>query len=113
MEVERTAENAGSYLFLRPAHATSPSLGQGASLAIESAVQLARCLRDLPNQEGRVERIIAAAARTSAAKVAGPFARILRDWFMPIAMRAMTKFGALAKQFEYRIDWADPVASPG
>ena len=30
------------------AHATSPSSGQGASLSIESAVQLARCLRDLP-----------------------------------------------------------------
>src|SRR5262249_10815075 len=28
------------------AHPTSPSSGQGASLAVESAVQLARCLRD-------------------------------------------------------------------
>jgi len=33
------------------AHATSPSSGQGASLAIESAVQLARCLRDLPHEQ--------------------------------------------------------------
>ena len=31
------------------AHAPSNSSGQGASLAIESAVQLARCLRDLPD----------------------------------------------------------------
>lgn len=30
------------------AHAPSPDSGQGAALAIESAVELARCLRDLP-----------------------------------------------------------------
>ena len=29
------------------AHATSPSSGQGASMAIEDAVVLAKCLRDL------------------------------------------------------------------
>ncbi|MER6921982.1 FAD-dependent monooxygenase, partial [Streptomyces spiralis] len=33
------------------AHAPSSSSGQGASLAIESAVELARCLRDLPTPE--------------------------------------------------------------
>jgi 2-polyprenyl-6-methoxyphenol hydroxylase-like FAD-dependent oxidoreductase len=31
------------------AHATSPSSGQGASIAIEDAVVLAKCLRDKPN----------------------------------------------------------------
>lgn len=31
------------------AHVTSPSSGQGASLAIEDALMLARCLRDLPD----------------------------------------------------------------
>jgi 2-polyprenyl-6-methoxyphenol hydroxylase-like FAD-dependent oxidoreductase len=30
------------------AHATSPSSGQGASMAIEDAVVLAKCVRDLP-----------------------------------------------------------------
>lgn len=30
-------------------HATSPSAGQGASLALEDAITLARCLRDLPD----------------------------------------------------------------
>ncbi|MEU8274739.1 FAD-dependent monooxygenase [Microbispora bryophytorum] len=33
------------------AHAPSSSSGQGASLAVESAVELARCLRDLPPAE--------------------------------------------------------------
>lgn len=101
------------------AHATSPSSGQGASLAIESAVQLARCLRELPYRDAfpayenlrrdRVERIIAAGARTSSAKAAGPVARIIRDSIMPIAMKLMAKSGVFTKQFDYRIDWSAPV----
>src|SRR5262249_19549883 len=33
------------------AHATSPNAGQGASLAMEDALVLAKCLRDLPDVE--------------------------------------------------------------
>jgi FAD-dependent urate hydroxylase len=97
------------------AHATSPSSGQGASLAIESAVQLARCLRDLPHREAfaayeelrraRVERIIAMAARTNSDKAAGPVARVLRDLLMPVAMKLLTKPERMAWQYGYRIDW--------
>ncbi|WP_203236602.1 FAD-dependent monooxygenase [Nocardia panacis] len=61
------------------AHAPSSSSGQGASIAIESAVELARCLRDLPSPEeafaayerlrrGRVESIGGNAAATNKAK---------------------------------------------
>jgi 2-polyprenyl-6-methoxyphenol hydroxylase-like FAD-dependent oxidoreductase len=60
------------------AHAPSSSSGQGASLAIESAIELARCLRDLPNpaaftayehvRRSRVEMIGAGAAATNKAK---------------------------------------------
>ncbi|MCL9759290.1 FAD-dependent monooxygenase [Frankia sp. AiPa1] len=61
------------------AHAPSSSSGQGASLAIESAVELARCLRDLPNSTAaftayerlrrpRVETIGGNAAATNKAK---------------------------------------------
>src|SRR5690606_31942239 len=50
-------------------HATSPSSGQGASLAIEDAVVLAKCLRDIPEtgaafaafkrlRQERVERVV-------------------------------------------------------
>jgi len=35
-------------------HAPSNSTGQGASLAVESAIQLARCLRDLPDASSAV-----------------------------------------------------------
>ncbi len=103
------------------AHATSPSSGQGASLAIESAVQLARCLRDLPHErafaayEGmrrqRVEKIIAMAARTNRDKAAGPVARVLRDLLLPTAMRLLAKPEKMAWQFGYRIDWDAPVSA--
>ena len=67
-------------------HAPSNSTGQGASLAIESAIQLARCLRDLPDPgsafaayEGlrreRVEKITRRGARTNSAKTPGPVGR--------------------------------------
>ena len=67
-------------------HAPSNSTGQGASLAIESAIQLARCLRDLPDpasafatyehlRRDRVEKITRRGARTNSAKTPGPVAR--------------------------------------
>nr|BFE61292.1 FAD-dependent monooxygenase [Dactylosporangium thailandense] len=102
------------------AHATSPSSGQGVSLAIESAVQLARCLRDLPVERAfaeyermrreRVERIIKMAARTNADKAAGPVARVLRDLLMPIAMKAFGDPEKFAWQFDHPIDFDAPVA---
>jgi 2-polyprenyl-6-methoxyphenol hydroxylase-like FAD-dependent oxidoreductase len=103
------------------AHATSPSSGQGASLAVESAVQLARCLRDLPHEEAfaayqqlrraRVEKVIAAAARTNSNKAAGPVARVLRDLFLPTAMKLLAKPEKMAWQYGYRIDWDTPVGT--
>ncbi|GGM05619.1 FAD-dependent monooxygenase [Micromonospora yangpuensis] len=105
-------------------HAASPSSGQGASIAVESAVQLGRCLRDLPYGEAfaayerlrreRVERIINAAIRTNRNK-ASPVARMARDLLMPIAMKVamrMVKPEKMAWQFEYRIDWDEPVVTP-
>ena len=101
------------------AHATSPSSGQGASLAAESAVQLARCLRDLPHGQAfaayerlrreRVERVIAAGARSNRSKAAGPVGRVLRDLLMPVVMKLMAKPEKMAWQFGYQIDWDAPV----
>ncbi|ROT32825.1 NAD(P)/FAD-dependent oxidoreductase [Micromonospora sp. HM5-17] len=102
------------------AHAPSSSSGQGASLAIESAVELARCLRDLPHQTAfptyerlrrpRVERIIAMAARTNRDKAAGPVGRVLRDLLMPLVMK-VARLERMNWQFEYRIDWDAPVGA--
>ncbi|GAA2383361.1 NAD(P)/FAD-dependent oxidoreductase [Dactylosporangium salmoneum] len=103
------------------AHPTSPSSGQGASLAMESGVQLARCLRDLPVAQAfaayeglrreRVERIIKMAARTNSDKAAGPVARVLRDLLMPLAMRFVDP-AKFTWQFDHPIDWAARVAAP-
>jgi FAD-dependent urate hydroxylase len=94
-------------------HAASPSSGQGASQAVESAVQLARCLRDLPYAEAfaayeglrrsRVERIIANAARTNRSKADLP-ARGARD-LRPGSPESMDW------QFRHHIDWAAPVTA--
>lgn len=77
------------------AHATSPHAGQGASMALEDAVVLARCLRDAPSHEqafaryerlrrGRVDKIVEFAHRMGLnKKVSNPMAIALRDAIMP------------------------------
>ena len=104
------------------AHATSPASGQGASMAIEDAVELGRCLRDLPDpgtafaayerlRRDRVEKVVAHGARSSNQKAAGPVARVLRDAFLPIVLRRQGQ-QAITWLHEYRIDWDAPVAPP-
>ncbi|MFJ7969665.1 FAD-dependent oxidoreductase [Streptomyces sp. NPDC096324] len=102
------------------AHAASSSSGQGASIAAESAVELARCLRDLPSDQAfaayeqlrrpRVERIIKLGARTNSNKTAGPVGRTLRDLLMPTAMKLINP-EKMAWQFDHHIDW-DTKATP-
>jgi 2-polyprenyl-6-methoxyphenol hydroxylase-like FAD-dependent oxidoreductase len=96
------------------AHAASSSSGQGASIAIESAVELARCLRDMPYDQAfstyqqlrrpRVERIIKLGARTNSNKTAGPVGRVLRDLVMPATMKLINP-EKMAWQFDHHIDW--------
>ncbi|MEV4813444.1 FAD-dependent oxidoreductase [Micromonospora avicenniae] len=105
------------------AHAPSNSSGQGASLAIESAVQLARCLRDLPDvpsafaayerlRRARVERIAARAARINHTKAPGPLARTLMPMLMPLLMRtAMNPERTLGQEQRHVIDWDAPVTT--
>jgi 2-polyprenyl-6-methoxyphenol hydroxylase-like FAD-dependent oxidoreductase len=101
------------------AHAPSSSSGQGASLAIESAVQLARCLRDLPYDEAfaayeaerrpRVERVIRETTHKNSAKAAGPVGRFINAWALRIFTR-LAKPERMAWMFDYRIDWDAPVS---
>jgi 2-polyprenyl-6-methoxyphenol hydroxylase-like FAD-dependent oxidoreductase len=103
------------------AHAPSPSSGQGASLTIESAVQLGRCLRDLPDapsafaayealRRPRAEMIIDAAAKTNRRKAPGAVMRRL----MPLLMKVMNLEKRMSAEQGYRIDWDERVtgASP-
>jgi 2-polyprenyl-6-methoxyphenol hydroxylase-like FAD-dependent oxidoreductase len=104
-------------------HAPSNSTGQGASLAIESAIQLARCVRDLPDAESafeayealrrsRVEGIAKRGAKINHSKAPGRMARM----FMPIALPLMFKLMDLEKTMgaeqRYTIDWSARVSAP-
>jgi 2-polyprenyl-6-methoxyphenol hydroxylase-like FAD-dependent oxidoreductase len=105
------------------AHAPSNSSGQGASLAIESAVQLARCVRDLPDiasaytaferlRRGRVEKVAARAARINQAKAPGAVAKMLMPVLMPLLMKtAMKPEKTIGPEQRYLIDWDAPVTA--
>jgi len=99
------------------AHAPSNSSGQGASLAIESAIELAKCLRDASSIEAataayqalrrpRVERIARQASRINRTKTPGRFGQVVAASIMPVVMAAMMRpekiFGPTLR---YRIDW--------
>ena len=97
------------------AHAASPSSGQGASMAIEDAVLLAQCVRDVPTIAGafaayerlrrpRVERVVAFGARSSGTKSTGPITRTLRDLVLPFVLK---RFARVPQDwlFRYEIDW--------
>ncbi|WP_040789071.1 FAD-dependent monooxygenase [Nocardia paucivorans] len=102
-------------------HAPSNSSGQGASLAIESAIQVARCLRDLPTpgeafaayerlRRTRVEGVAARAARINHSKTPGPVARVAMRTLMPVLARTvMNPEKTMGAEQRYRIDWAAPV----
>jgi FAD-dependent urate hydroxylase len=97
------------------AHAPTPSSGQGASLSVEDAVVLAKCLRDLPHGEAfrayerlrraRVERIAKVAARVNSSKAAGPVARMLRDATLPVILKLTANSKQVTQQYRYHIDW--------
>jgi 2-polyprenyl-6-methoxyphenol hydroxylase-like FAD-dependent oxidoreductase len=104
------------------AHAPSPTSGQGASLSIEDAVMVARCLRDTPGPQmafarfeaarrPRVERIIKWAARINNSKAAGPVARRFRDAMLPRILTMTADSKALKQTYDYHIDWESPTAA--
>lgn len=98
------------------AHAPSPSSGQGASLALEDAVVLATSLRDADTvEEGltayessrrdRVERIVAAGARSSSAKIPGPVGRAVRDTVLRLVFRFVVTDRSSAWITGHRVRW--------
>jgi 2-polyprenyl-6-methoxyphenol hydroxylase-like FAD-dependent oxidoreductase len=102
------------------AHAPSPTSGQGASIAIEDAVALAKCLRDVPDTSSafaafeamrrhRVERVVAQGARGSSNKAVGPVGRVVRDLLLPLLFRYLVTEKSLAWIYDYHIDWNSPV----
>ena len=107
-------------------HAVSPSGGQGVSMAIEDAVELGRCLRDIPDiaaaleryeqiRRPRVEKVVAfGRAASKSIAVHGRYRRIARDLFLPIAFNQKAAEQDLANMswlYSHRIDWDAPVTA--
>lgn len=99
------------------AHAISPHAGQGASLALEDAIALAKLLRDSPNsheeaferfvleRRNRVERIVAEARRRGdGKKTLTPQAAWVRDRIISVLTRV---WGGRMNDwmYSYRIAW--------
>lgn len=99
------------------AHACSPSAGQGAALALEDAVVLAKQLRDAGDLEAaferfvaqrrpRVERIVRESRRNGTPKVArSALGAWVRDRVLPLFLWLGSS--ALDDQYGYTIDWND------
>jgi FAD-dependent urate hydroxylase len=104
------------------AHATSPNAGQGASLAMEDALVLAKCLRDLPDPEQaftayerlrreRAEKVVAYSHRIGQSKtISHPIGLRIRDLVMPFALKRFANPDAHAWIYTYHVDWEDRVA---
>lgn len=100
------------------AHAMSPAAGQGASQAIEDAVTLAMCLRDLQDvatafaaYEGirreRVERVVQQGKANGDQKALGPVLRLL----LPLIFKLKARRGGddATWMWHHHIDWAATV----
>lgn len=103
------------------AHAPAPSSGQGASIAMEDGVVLAQGLRDAPDvptafatyerlRRARVEKVVAAGARSSSSKTPGPLARPLRDAALRLVLRYAVTEKNLAWMYDHRINWEQTLA---
>ena len=97
------------------AHATPPHSGQGASLALEDVLVLARELREAgPPAEAfsryeaarkrRAERVVAQARRTGGQKAPGPVGAAVRDLVLPLFLRFSARQAAALHA--YRVEGA-------
>lgn len=104
------------------AHAASPSSGQGASMAIEDAVVLAKALRDeadIPRAFGgyeaarraRVERVVAEGKKSGDGKTPGALGRVARDLALRVIFARKPRANPWAFLGEAPIEWAGPVAA--
>jgi 2-polyprenyl-6-methoxyphenol hydroxylase-like FAD-dependent oxidoreductase len=102
-------------------HAVSPTAGQGASLAMEDAIVLAKSLRDIPEWEQafatyerlrreRVERVVQYARSLGSWRV---MTNAIQVWFwellMPLFLKRSVNPTALDWLYSYQVDWETPV----
>ncbi|MGI8859368.1 MAG: FAD-dependent monooxygenase [Rubrobacteraceae bacterium] len=103
------------------AHAMLPSAGQGASMAMEDAIVLAKCLRDMPRvqeafpafeqlRRGRVEHAVEVARKNGSRKApTNALTRAIRDLVLPFFLRMGVKNAGRA--YSYTVDWDEKVAA--
>jgi 2-polyprenyl-6-methoxyphenol hydroxylase-like FAD-dependent oxidoreductase len=101
-------------------HATSPNAGQGASLALEDAIVLAQCLRDIPDKRqafskfqelrsDRVEKIVKYSRSIGQRKHAtNPIQVFIRDLMFTMFLKSANQ-NALAWVHDYKVNWTDKV----
>ena len=102
-------------------HAVSPGAGQGASLAVEDAIVLAKCLRDREDhalafatyerlRRARVEHMVKYGRSLGQAKVmTNPTKVWFRDLLMPFFLKHFANPAALDWVYSYKVDWDIPV----
>ncbi len=103
------------------AHAPSPSSGQGAAMALEDAVVLARCVASegaagLASYERarrqRVEAVVRAGARSSGAKVPGRLSRVLVETMLTGVFRSGVAARSVLAQTSHRLGRWVPAPHP-
>ena len=103
-------------------HAVSPNAGQGASLAVEDAIVLAKCLRDREDlsqafatyerlRRARVERMVRHGRNAGQGKViTNPLGVWLRDLLTPFFLKLFANPAALDWVYSYKVAWDEPVS---
>jgi 2-polyprenyl-6-methoxyphenol hydroxylase-like FAD-dependent oxidoreductase len=103
------------------AHAISPSSGQGASMALEDAAILAKCLRDIPDTEQafttyehlrreRTAKMYEVGERGDSGKyITGPVKQWFRDLTTPIFLALFANPKASDWMYSYRVDWSTSI----
>ena len=101
------------------AHAIGPHVGQGASLALEDAFVVAKCLRDISDpatafatfeqaRRARVEPVVRQSRRTGRQKApSGWLGRKVRDLILPTFLRKGAQ--AANQLYAFPLDWNDPM----
>lgn len=103
-------------------HATTPSVGQGASLSLEDTIELARCLRDIADpghafaayqrlRQPRAEQVVAYGQEISKRKKISrnPVAVLARDALLPIFLRKAANDTRVNWLYDHRTRWDEPV----
>lgn len=102
------------------AHATAPHIGQGASLALEDTIVLAKCIRDFPSLEeafakfqtlrqSRVQKIVKEARKVGDNKtVPNKFQQFFRDLLLPFFVKMEAK--KMDWIYSYNVDWEERIS---